>query len=86
MRGGWLLVELTGNSRTRASEAWGMVKRMLEYKCDCEGTHFAAVDPKYTTKQCGNCVVKTENPPSCGFEVDRNANAAINILARGLQQ
>ncbi|ERH00899.1 MAG: transposase, partial [Halonotius sp. J07HN6] len=72
----------------------GMFKRMLEYKCEREGTHFVAVDPKDTTKECANCGVKTEKPlwvreyscPSCGFEADRDANAAINILSRGYDQ
>jgi len=88
------LVELPGNSRNRASAAWGTFKRMLEYKCDREGTHFVAVDPKDTTKECASCGVKPEKPlwvrehscPACGFEANRDANAAINILSRGLQQ
>jgi len=88
------LVELAGNSRNRASAAWGTFKRMLEYKCEREGTHFVAVDPKDTTKECASCGVKTEKPlwvrehscPSCGFEADRDANAAINILSRGLSE
>jgi len=88
------LVELPGNSRNRASAAWGTFKRMLEYKCEREGTHFVAVDPKDTTKECASCGVKTEKPlwvrehscPSCGFEADRDANAAINILSRGLSK
>jgi putative transposase len=66
---------------------------MLEYKCDREGTHFVAVDPKDTTKECASCGVKTDKPlwvrehscPSCGFEADRDANAAWNILSRGLK-
>jgi len=53
-----------------------------------------AVDPKDTTKECASCGVKTEKPlwvrehscPSCGFETDRDANAAINILSRGYDQ
>jgi len=88
------MVELPGNSRNRASAAWGTFKRMLEYKCDREGTHFVAVDPKDTTKECASCGVRTEKPlwvrehscPSCGFEADRDANAAINILSRGLSE
>jgi putative transposase len=88
------LVELSGNSRNRASVAWGTFKRMLECKCDREGTYFVAVDPKDTTKECAFCSVKAEKPlwvrehscSSCGFEADRDANAAINILSRGLQQ
>jgi transposase, IS605 OrfB family, central region len=86
------LVELPGNSRNRASAAWGTFKRMLKYKCDREGTHFVAVDPKDTTKDCASCGVKTEKRlwmrehscPACGFEANRDTNAAMNILSRGL--
>ncbi len=67
---------------------------MLEYKCKREGTHFVAVDPKDTTKECASCGVKTEKPlwvrehscPACGFEAERDANAAWNILSRGLEE
>ncbi|MFC3956809.1 RNA-guided endonuclease InsQ/TnpB family protein [Halovivax cerinus] len=86
------LMELPSNSRNRASASWGTFLRMLEYKCDREGTHFVAVDPRGTTKECSNCGVSTDKPlwvrehscPSCGFEADRDANAALNILSRGL--
>jgi len=87
------LVELPSNSRDRAGAAWGTFVRMLEYKCEREGTHFAAVDPRGTTKECASCGVKTDKPlwvrkhacPSCGFEADRDANAAWNVLSRGLE-
>ena len=46
------LVELPGNSRNQASASWGTFKQLLEYKCEREGTHFVAVDPKDTTKEC----------------------------------
>jgi putative transposase len=88
------LVELPGNSRNRAGAAWGTFLRMLQYKCEREGTHFVAVDPKDTTKECASCGVKTDKPlwvrehscPACGFEADRDANAAWNILSRGLEE
>ena len=88
------LVELPGNSRNRAGAAWGTFLRMLEYKCEREGTHFVAVDPKDTTKECASCGVKTDKPlwvrqhscPACGFEADRDANAAWNILSRGIKK
>jgi len=81
------LVELPGNSRNRAGAAWGTFLRMLEYKCEREGTHFAEVDPRNTTKACASCV-KTDKPlwvrvntrVPRGFEADRDANAAWNIL------
>jgi len=37
----------------------GTFLRMLEYKCEREGTHFAEVDPRNTTKACASCGVKT---------------------------
>jgi len=88
------LVELPGNSRNRAGAAWGTFLRMLEYKCEREGTHFVAVNPRGTTKECAACGVSTEKPlwvrehscPACGFEADRDANAAWNILSRGLEE
>ena len=51
-----------------------------------------AVPPQYTTQDCSNCghrVVKTLSTrthvcPKCGFELDRDQNAALNILKRGL--
>ena len=88
------LIELPGNSRNRAKMAWGTFLRMLEYKCEREGTHFVAVDPKDTTKECASCGVKTDKPlwvrehlcPACRFEAGRDANAAWNILFRGLEE
>ena len=88
------LVELPGNSRNRAGSAWGTFLRMLEYKCEREGAHFVAVNPRGTTKECASCGVSTDKPlwvrehscPSCGFTADRDWNAAYNILVRGLKQ
>jgi len=88
------LIELPGNSRNRAGAAWGTFLRMLEYKCEQEGTHFVAVNPSGTTKECASCGVSTDKPlwirkhscPGCGFEADRDANAAYNILDRGLKK
>ncbi len=47
-----------------------------------------------TTKECALCGVKTPKPiwvrehscPSCGFETDRDANAAMNVLKRGFAE
>jgi len=88
------LIELPGNSHNRAGAAWGTFLRMLEYKCEREGTHFVAVNPRGTTKNCASCGGSTDKPlwvrehscPACGFEADRDANAAWNILSRGLEE
>jgi putative transposase len=86
------MLESPSNSRNTASAAWRTFLSMLEYKCEREGTHYVPVDPKDTTKECSPCGVKTEKPlwvrehscPACGFEADRDANAAWNILSRAL--
>ncbi len=86
------MLESSGNSRNTASAGWRTFFNMLEYKCEREGTHFVSVDPEDTTKKCASCGVKTHKPiwvrehscPACGYEEDRDGNAAINVLAKGL--
>ena len=87
------MMQMPSNSRNRASAAWGTFLRMLEYKCDREGTHFIPVDPRNTTKECAACGVKTDKPlwvrehscPACGFTADRDWNASWVILRRGIK-
>jgi putative transposase len=86
------MLESPRNSRNTASAAWNTVTDMLETKCEREGTYFVEVQPNGTTKECAQCGVETKKPlwvrdhscPACGFEADRDANAAWNILFRGL--
>jgi putative transposase len=88
------MLESPSNSRNTASAAWDTFTTLLEYKCDREGTHFVEVDPTDTTKECASCGVATDKPlwvrehscPACGFSMDRDANAALNILSRGFEQ
>jgi putative transposase len=87
------MMESPSNSRNTASAAWRTFLSLLEYKCEREGTHFVAVNPRGTTKECASCGVSTDKPlwvrehscPACGFEADRDANAAWNVLCRGLK-
>ena len=87
------MMESPSNSRNTASVAWRTFLSLLEYKCEREGTHFVAVNPNGTTKECASCGVSTNKPlwvhehscPACGFKTDRDANAAWNILFRGLE-
>ena len=49
------------------------------------------VEARGTTKECAECGVETAKPlwvrehscPSCGFELDRDWNAALNVQQRG---
>jgi putative transposase len=87
------MLESPSNSRNTASAAWRTFLTLLEYKCEREGTHFVAVNPRGTTKECASCGVSTDKPlwvrehtcPACGLKTDRDANAAWNILSRGLE-
>ncbi len=88
------MLESPRNSLNTASAAWNTFTELLEYKCEREGTHFVPVDPKDTTKDCASCGVKTDKPlwirehscPACGFQADRDENAAWNVLSRGLSE
>ncbi len=88
------MLELPKNSRNIASAAWHTFRRKLEYKCEREGTHCVVVEPEGTTKECLKCGVETAKPlwvrkhscPACSFEADRDANAAWNVLSRGLNE
>ena len=58
------------------------------------GCHVIEVPPEGTTKRCSQCGCSTEKPlwvrehscSSCGFEADRDYNAAIEIKRLGLQE
>jgi putative transposase len=88
------MMQFSSNSRNRASAAWGTFLRMLDYKCEREGTHFVPVEPRNTTKECSQCGVRTDKPlwvrehscPACGFQADRDANAAVNVLHRAYEE
>ena len=72
----------------------GTFLRMLGYKCNREGSHFVAVDPRGTSTDRSNCGVEADKPlwvrdhpcASCGFEADHDLNAAYNILSRSIRK
>ncbi len=69
---------------------WSIFTNIISYKAESAGCAVVFVNPKNTTKDCshcGTCVQKEEherehNCPSCGLSMDRDLNAAINILNR----
>lgn len=75
-----------------ADVAWSEFGRRLAYKAENAGRQFIAVNPAYTTQDCSACgnrqIMKlperTYVCPVCGLEMDRDMNAAKNILAVGL--
>ena len=86
------IMEQSRNSRNTAHSAWRTFIEMLAYKAESAGTRLVQVNPRGTTKKCSECGVETDKPlwvrehscPSCGYEDDRDANTAKNILNRAL--
>ena len=70
--------------------SWGEFARILEYVCQKRGIVFKKVDPAYTSKACNECgeinkelqLSDREWACECGAVLDRDTNAAINILGR----
>ncbi|MFL5629303.1 MAG: zinc ribbon domain-containing protein [Ktedonobacteraceae bacterium] len=71
---------------------WGQFRQMCESKAGCAGSRVLFVSPKDTSQMCSGCrvIIKKEledrwHECSCGCSLDRDHNAAINILRLGLQ-
>ena len=82
-------------SRTISDAGWGMFLNLLEYKCAWQGKVFVKVDRFYpSSKLCSSCGNKQKMPlnisifkcEACGFELDRDTNAAINICSAGMTE
>ena len=74
---------------------WGIFFDILDAKAkQVPGKRIIAVDPQYTSQICSRCgqivkkdlSVRTHKCSFCGLEIDRDINAAINILNRGMEQ
>jgi len=63
---------------------------MLRYKAAWAGAQLIEVDPRHTTQDCSRCGTRVPKPlaarnhdcPNCGLSIDRDLNAARNILNR----
>jgi len=74
--------------------AWSQFARWLQYFGQVFGKVVMAVPPQYTSQDCSACgarasktlSTRTHQCPSCGTTLDRDENAAINILQQGLRQ
>jgi len=79
---------------TMNSWSYAELQRQIEYKARWEGIPIIYVPPHGTSSKCSICGsrmtrIPEENRklqcPSCGYMIDRDVNAARNILARGLR-
>jgi putative transposase len=71
---------------------WGIFMTWLNYYGAIHGISICAVAPKYTSQDCSRCgtrvkkslSVRTHICPSCGLILDRDQNAALNILKKAV--
>ena len=81
------------SSSLRASASWSGFREWLEYFAKVFGKIVVAVPPHYTSQNCSNCgtvvkkslSVRTHCCPACKTVIDRDENAAINILIRAIE-
>ena len=86
------MMESPQNSKNKADSAWSTFLQMLSYKAEEAGRTVVRVDPKNTTQMCSKCGtrvykqiwIRTHKCPECGLILDRDHNAAINILNKAL--
>lgn len=81
----------SGMNKSILDASWGSFLQMLSYKAEEAGREFRKVPPQGTSQTCSSCgtVVKkdlserTHKCVECGLVLDRDHNAALNILGLG---
>ena len=80
-----------GLNKSIRDAGWGHFLSILAFKAACAGKRVEAVNPAYTSQDCSgrgarvpkSLSTRTHVCPSCGLALDRDANAARNILRAG---
>ena len=79
-----------GLNKSILDAGWGQFQQCCIYKAERAGRKVLLVNPKYTSQVCSGCgqIRKKElaerwHSCECGTELDRDHNAALNILALG---
>lgn len=77
-------------AKSISDAGWNQLIQFTRYKAEYAGKVVELVDPKNTTQNCSSCgkkvqkslSVRTHKCSHCGLELDRDVNAAINILQK----
>ena len=73
---------------------WATLKEMLRYKAEKAGAQLIEVNPRHTSQDCSGCGSRRAKTlkdrrhecPTCGLSLDRDVNAARNVLHRAGQR
>ena len=76
-------------AKSISDASWSMFRSVLTNKAESAGRLVVAVNPAYTSQMCSGCgnikkkslSVRTHKCLSCGLVLDRDTNAAVNIVA-----
>jgi putative transposase len=79
-------------AKSISDAAWNQLIQFTAYKAENAGRRSLQVDPRFTSQTCSACGLVAKktlservHDCSCGLRLDRDHNAAINILCLGLQ-
>jgi putative transposase len=83
-----------GLNKSILEAAWSMFRSALAYKAESASRKYLEINPAYTSQDCHSCGYRAKKKlsdrwhlcPKCGASLDRDRNAAINILALGVQR
>ncbi len=79
-------------AKSISDASWYQFTQWLDYYGKIWDKAIVAVSPNYTSQDCSSCghrakkslSTRTHSCPSCGIEICRDTNAAINILKKGM--
>ena len=88
-------------AKSISNASWSTFVSMLEYRCDWYGKQLVKVNARDTSRTCSQCGflnkefsklddyqfldVRDWVCPNCGTHLDRDINASVNILNKGLE-
>lgn len=81
-------------ARSAHDVSLGLFRELLDYKAVSAGVEIVTVKAAYTSQACSGCgcivpkslSVRVHSCPDCGLTLDRDVNAALNILSAGTRR